>query len=334
MAMATNPTNSFATMGGSLSALPLELRSRKEKQHAGDKIPSARAHKRSTDRHPDRESQVTGSGRARGEAIMRLAGMVFVLALAAGAAHAGPVACPGNALPLEVPGSDQAQIEMLIKQGLACTQAGKRAGAIALFSEAIRRDPTNAVAYLNRGSTQASLGELALAVGDYSTAIGLHPDLVEAWYDRGTTLTHMRRFERAIADLTEALRLKPDFALAFCNRGLANFELGRYDDALVDYSVAIDHDPKLAYCYFGRGNLYLTIGDYQRAISDFTTALGEHASDAVALSRRGQAYEALGQKSQALDDFRAALEADATLESAREGFARLMAERQQSDGGK
>ena len=50
----------------------------------------------------------------------------------------------------------------------------------------------------------------------------------------------------------------------------------------------------------------------------------------MALTRRGQAYEALGEKSKALDDFRAALDAQPNLESAKEGFARLMAEQQRS----
>jgi hypothetical protein len=52
------------------------------------------------------------------------------------------------------------------------------------------------------------------------------------------------------------------------------------------------------------------------------------------LSRRGQAYEALDQKVHALDDFRAALQVDPKLESAKEGFAQLMAEQQRSDGAK
>jgi tetratricopeptide (TPR) repeat protein len=180
--------------------------------------------------------------------IMRCAGaLVAAVLLLAGPLAAAPGraetgVCADNALPVEVPGNSRAQVEALIKQGLACARQGKHAPAISFFSEAIRHDPMSAAAYLNRGSVQASVGEVVLAIGDYNTAISLKPDLVEAWYNRG------------IADFTEALRLKPDFALAYCNRGVANFELGRYDDALVDYSVAIDHDAKLSYCYFSRGS--------------------------------------------------------------------------------
>jgi hypothetical protein len=52
------------------------------------------------------------------------------------------------------------------------------------------------------------------------------------------------------------------------------------------------------------------------------------------LTRRAQAYEAIGQKAEALDDFRAALDASPKLESAQEGFDRIMSEQQRSDGQK
>jgi Flp pilus assembly protein TadD len=84
---------------------------------------------------------------------MRLIGALFALALImASPARAETAACADNAIPLETRGSDQEQLDNLPKQGLVCAQEGKRATAIALFSEVIRRDPTNPVAYLNRGS--------------------------------------------------------------------------------------------------------------------------------------------------------------------------------------
>lgn len=115
---------------------------------------------------------------------------------------------------------------------------------------------------------------------------------------------------------------------------MANVQLGRYDDALVDYSLAIEHDAALSYCCFNRGNLYLILGEFQRAVDDLTKALAASPKDATALSRRGQAYEALGQSGLALDDFRTALEINPGLESAKEGFARVMIEQQRSDGAK
>jgi tetratricopeptide (TPR) repeat protein len=189
--------------------------------------------------------------------------------------------CPESGMPIETLGSDAAQRTALYAQAKARVDGGKPQRAVALLTQIIKSDTTDATAYLNRGSALARTGEVALALSDFGVAIGLKPDLVEGWYDRGTMFTHMRRFEAAIADFTEAIRLKPDFALAYCNRGLTNVQLGRYDDALADYSVAIGEDPNLTYCYFNRGNLYLTLGDYDKAVGDLSRALGEQPENPV-----------------------------------------------------
>ena len=271
-------------------------------------------------------------------AITRRLCLVFALATAATSLNAAKAetdeSCPSSPLASEGSSTDKEQLDLIVKQATTCVREKKPTRAVVLLTEVIRRSPTNAAAYLNRGSAQASAGEVALALSDYNTALHLQPDLVEGWYNRGTTFTHLRRYENAIADFTEAIRLKPDFALAYCNRGLANFQLGRFDDALADYTVAIERDATLTYCYFNRGNLYLTLGEYQKAIDDLTRALTTNATDALALSRRGQAYEALDRLDNALDDFRQALEIAPSLESAEEGFARITRQKKHTDSDK
>jgi tetratricopeptide (TPR) repeat protein len=158
--------------------------------------------------------------------------------------------CGGLSLPLETPGSAHEQRDLLMRQVAECMRQGKRAQAMALITEVIKSNPTDAEAYMNRGSVQTSLGEVELAISDFTTAIRLDPNLAPAWYNRGTTLAHVGRYESAIADFTEAMRLQPDFPLAYCNRGLAKTELGRYDEALADYTKAIDQDPNSTNCYF------------------------------------------------------------------------------------
>jgi tetratricopeptide (TPR) repeat protein len=277
--------------------------------------------------------------RVPGTVIARALFLTLMLPLAtlidgAAATAETEVSCPSSPLISEGSSTDKQQLELLARQATACVRERKPSRAVALLTEVIRHTPTDATAYLNRGSAEATAGEVALALGDYNTALHLQPDLVEAWYDRGTTFTHLRRYENAIADFTEAISLKPDFALAYCNRGFANFQLGRFDDALADYSVAIDRDAALTYCYFNRGNLYLALGDYQKAIDDLTRALAGNGTNAVALSRRGQAYEALGRPNEALDNFREALEISPGLESAEEGLARITEQQKRTDRGK
>jgi tetratricopeptide (TPR) repeat protein len=256
--------------------------------------------------------------------------LVIFLHLTPHSVRADTIACESPDLGLPNTGARE-QINALQKQATECVREKKPGRAVAILTQIIKNDPTNAGAYLNRGTAQAALGEIFFAFNDYTTALRLAPDMLEAWYNRGTTLTHMRRFESAIADFTEAIRLKPDFALAYCNRGVSEVELGRYDDALADYSIAVSAAPDLSYCHFNRGNLYLILGEWMKAISDYTTALGERPSDPTALSRRGQAYEAIAQTKQALDDYNAALEINPRIESAREGVARLMEQQKHSE---
>ena len=241
--------------------------------------------------------------------------------------------CLENALPMETLGDDAEQRDTLLSQAEACMREAKPLRAVALLSQLIKTNPTDAGIYINRGSAYAAAGDLGAAISDFSVAIRLDSDLVQAWYDRGTVLANMGRFESAIADFTEAIRLKPDFAFAYCNRGLANSELAHYDDAIADYSVGIERNPREPYCRFNRGNLYLTLGDYQKAIDDLSQALTAKHNDPIALKKRGQAEEALGRSSQALDDFRAALSTRPELQAAREGLNRITALQKRSDGG-
>jgi tetratricopeptide (TPR) repeat protein len=76
-----------------------------------------------------------------------------------------------------------------VSQGNTDTNAGDHDRAIAAYSEAIRLDPKNAIAFNNRGN---AYGKKGWTTGDY---------------------------DRAVADYSEAIRLDPQYASAFCNRG-------------------------------------------------------------------------------------------------------------------
>ena len=140
--------------------------------------------------------------------------LTFAVGGRSSAEEVSNIVCPESTAPAVNLANDPRRLELFTKQATACVQARRSTRAVALLTEIIRQMPNYAVAYLNRGSAQATAGEMALAISDYTTAINLEPDLVEAWYDRGTTLMHLRSYENSIADFTEAIRLKPDFALA------------------------------------------------------------------------------------------------------------------------
>jgi tetratricopeptide (TPR) repeat protein len=94
---------------------------------------------------------------------------------------------------------------------------------IADYTEALRLNPNDAEAYLNRGNAYADHGEIDKAIADYTEALRLNPNYADAYYNRGNAYAGHGEIDKAIADYTEALRIDPGYADAYYNRGNAYY---------------------------------------------------------------------------------------------------------------
>ena len=85
----------------------------------------------------------------------------------------------------------------------------ERVRQLAVFDEAIQRDPHDAVAYYQRGRfrCQPEMQNLKLALADLDTAIGLKSDFSQAYFWRGILHANFNDYVRCAADLEESLRL-------------------------------------------------------------------------------------------------------------------------------
>jgi TPR repeat/Tetratricopeptide repeat len=117
--------------------------------------------------------------------------------------------------------------------------------AIADYSEAIRLNPTYAIAYNNRGHAWYAKNDFGKAIADYSEAIRLNPTYALAYWNRGIAWQGKNDFDKAIADYSEAIRLNPRNTMAFSYRGNAWFEKGQVDKANADLTEAIRLDPRV-----------------------------------------------------------------------------------------
>jgi tetratricopeptide (TPR) repeat protein len=166
--------------------------------------------------------------------------------------------------------------------------------AIADFTEAIRLDPHNPVAYGNRGNDYLATGQYPQAVADYSEAIRLEPanparfvarahaylaldwDRAIADFDEAIRMDprdpnlHVsrvnafgkeRRWREVIAELTEAIRTDPANALAYALRATAHNGMNRFDRSIPDADEAIRLDPQLFLGFDARGYGYLQRGN-------------------------------------------------------------------------
>ena len=112
-----------------------------------------------------------------------------------------------------------------------------------LWEHALRVDPNDYIAYLNRGTVRQADGDLVGAFADFTEAVRINPDYYLAWYSRGTERLARGDDAGAITDYTEALRINPHYIEAYNNRGLARQRTGDLQGAVADLSEALRRSP-------------------------------------------------------------------------------------------
>ena len=194
-----------------------------------------------------------------------------------------------------------------ITRGNAAGNAGDFDKAIASYDEAIRLDPENVIAFINRGRTYYSKLDFERAIADYSGAIRLEPKYAVAFLVKGNAYADKRDYDRAIADYSEAIQLDPNYAAAFTAGAPLMERKGDNDRAIADYNEAIRLDPKNALAFTNRGFAYSNKGDNDRAIADYNEAIRLDPKNALAFYNRGVAYQLKRDYDRAIADFNEAI---------------------------
>jgi tetratricopeptide (TPR) repeat protein len=192
------------------------------------------------------------------------------------------------------------------------TQAYDR--AIADFTESIRLDGNNPIAFSNRGEAYLQKGNLDNAIADFNQAIRLNPRYAWAYNNRGIAFLHREDFDRAIADFTQAIRLDSQFSSPYFNRGNHYLSRNDYDRAIADFTQTIQIDPNHAGAYNNRGWAYFRKENWNRAISDFDHVIRLVPSAVWGYHNRGNAYFHRGRRAfdqrnndRAREDYRQAI---------------------------
>ncbi|TMA47342.1 MAG: tetratricopeptide repeat protein [Deltaproteobacteria bacterium] len=112
-----------------------------------------------------------------------------------------------------------------------------------LWEYVLRIDPTNYVAYTNRGIVRYAAGDKRGALADYNSALAIHPGYALAYYDRGSARHALGDVDGAITDLSFSIQLNPRDPRAWNNRGWAREAKGDLAGALADYAEALRRAP-------------------------------------------------------------------------------------------
>jgi tetratricopeptide (TPR) repeat protein len=198
--------------------------------------------------------------------------------------------------------------------------------AIPYFTDRLRGNGRDALAYAHRGRAWQEKGELERALQDYDDAIRAGTEADEprfgplglrlfsrrvvtstpqaSWF-RGRGVIYDRKGEpdKAIREFSEAVRLSPADPLTYVDRGIVYKGLKNYDKASADYGEAIRLDPQWASAYFNRGNLFKTRKEYDRALADYSAAIRLDPKDPDAYFNRASTYRTTKQYAKAASDW-------------------------------
>lgn len=222
-----------------------------------------------------------------------------------------------------------------IWRGNIYLDAAKFDEAIADFTEAHGRDPTNKWALANRGMAHAWKREFAEAERDLAAGEAIDPgnavvlrargllaafkgdfELAEELFTkslarergnsfalghRAVALTNQRKFEQAVADLNMILERQPRNAFALAQRASAYRALGDKDKALADAEAALKAGSTSAELRLLRANLFRDLGKHDLVIREAELLMQENPASDYALVAAGKIFSAEGRRDRALE---------------------------------
>jgi tetratricopeptide (TPR) repeat protein len=158
--------------------------------------------------------------------------------------------------------------------------------ALAALDGAVRNDPDDPQAYLERGELFTLRGQYDRAIQDIDRVIVLDPKNTAGLLERSELYALKRDPQRAMADADGAMRLEPNSEGPYAARAEAHAAGGTWDRAMQDAGVAIRLNPNGTIGYLTRSHIYELSGDYTHAIEDADKAVSLQPKSAFALNAR------------------------------------------------
>jgi protein O-mannosyl-transferase len=122
---------------------------------------------------------------------------------------------------------------------------------VTLWSDVVKKDPTNARAYMSLGAEYLDRNEYAKAREALDKAIEISPNGSEVYLYRANLNQLLGNYEEALADLAKTVGRNRPSAFSFVYRGDVYRDMGHYDDALRDYESALKLNPTFAEAHYG-----------------------------------------------------------------------------------
>lgn len=135
----------------------------------------------------------------------------------------------------------------LLLKGFDATDAQDHDRAIGLYTQVIEfaalPSRNISTAYRARGDAYFRKGFSDKALQDYASALRLNPHNVSAYINRSNVWTVQEKYGEALVDLGKAIKLDPHDGFAFQVRGNVHFYMGYFGKAMTDYRRSLGLEP-------------------------------------------------------------------------------------------
>ena len=115
--------------------------------------------------------------------------------------------------------------------------------SVTLFTQALKVDPTNSLAYNNLGNALVDLGEFSKAIECYHKALKYHPEYADARYNLAEAYRQAGDVDKAIAEYKRVIQMYPKYLKARNNLGSIYALQGKYDLAIAQFEEVLKVDP-------------------------------------------------------------------------------------------
>ncbi len=200
----------------------------------------------------------------------------------------------------------------MLKEAIACHQAGRYADAEKLYGEILSASPGHSDALHLTGLIRLRQGESEQAIMLIEKAICINPDASLYYASMGDALQAQGKIEDALAAYRKALEIDPENAGIYCSMGAARQSRGQKREAAACYEKALAFDPGHADAMYNLGVLHHEEGDLNGAVRWYEGAVGLHPGHGSALTNLGAAYQAMGSVEKAALCYEQAMAADAS----------------------
>jgi tetratricopeptide (TPR) repeat protein len=175
----------------------------------------------------------------------------------------------GAAAPVAVPTAAVASAERAKEKKM--TTAEYRT-MLATAEAAVKANPKDATALLQRAKAKSYLKKYAEALPDYTAALRYQRTNPDIYYNRGVNRLMMKQFKAASTDFSGAIKYRPDDKESYFGRGVARMQMYQYKPAVADFTRAIQLDSTYADAWEYRGISYSSFEKLPEARRDLERA--------------------------------------------------------------